>query len=167
MKSSLLKFRISSAHDERRAPSRRLQNEIRKSAELQSFLEVTESVEHALKQTPAGLVTPPSLHDSIMREVKNSLTERPERGAGISLFWRWVTVPGLAVVILLAIWLSHSHQVRPVPGHSFAQASEVLEMGQQMVTTLPASAVNPLASELQHLTDDLDRTGQFVLANLP
>jgi hypothetical protein len=167
MKSTLLKFRISSAHDERRTPSRGLQNQIRKSAELQSFLEVTESVEHALEQTPAGLETPPLLHDSIMRAVNNSRTERAEHGAGISLFWRWATVPGLAVVILFAIWLSHSHQVRPVAGQSFAQASEVLEVGQQMVTTLPASAVNPLASELQHLSQDLDRTGQFLLANLP
>jgi len=82
---------------------------------------------------------------------------------------RWVPVPVFAVMlVLVAVWVLQSPVRTPVQNaQPLAAAASALQLGDQMVRTMPTVVVAPLSDELERLNRDLDKTAQFLLASLP
>jgi hypothetical protein len=125
------------------------------------------ALDRALKETAPKVEAPASLHRSIMQAVRAA--DRPAAAQSQPTLLRWLPAPVLAVMLVLAaVWALRS-PVR-TPGQnakSLAAAGTALQLGDQMVRTMPAAMVAPLSDELDRLNRDLDKTAQFLLASLP
>jgi hypothetical protein len=161
------KARISAALDAGSKPSAWLRRSISGSDELRGFEQEMTALDRALKQTVPRPETPPSLHRSIMQAVQAANRPAPVRGEFALL--RWLPVPALAVLVLLAIWWVARGPVRPAAKdmQSLAAATTALDLGGQIAQDVPAAVVMPLSNELERLNRDLNNTAQFVLASLP
>ena len=125
------------------------------------------ALDRALKQTVPRPETPPSLHRSIMQAVRAA--NRPAPAPRELAVLRWLPVPALAVLVLLAVWWVARGPVKP-PVHdtqSLAAATTALDLGGQMAQAVPSAVVTPLSNELERLNRDLNNTAQFLLASLP
>jgi hypothetical protein len=125
------------------------------------------ALDRALKETAPKAEAPASLHGSIMQAVRAA--NRPAAAQRQPTMLRWLPAPALAVILLLvAFWVLHSPVRTPVQStRSLAAASTALQLGGQMVRSMPSAMVAPLSDEMARLSLDLDKTAQFLLASLP
>ena len=167
MKLWFTKIRISATLDAGRKPSAELRRSINGSDELQGFQQEMAELDRALKQTAPRPETPPSLHRSIMHAVRAADRPAPVRRELVVL--RWLPVPALAVMVLLAIWWVARGPVQPPvqDTQSLAAATTALDLGGEMARAVPSAVISPLANELEQLNRDLTNTAQFLLASLP
>jgi hypothetical protein len=84
---------------------------------------------------------------------------------------RWAPASTLAGLLILSVlWLNHRPPAPTTPALNANPQSltqDVLEVGEQMASTMPDALLAPLSEELQRLNRDLDQTGQFFLTSLP
>jgi hypothetical protein len=174
MKSWLLKFKISSALDDRKPLPPTLESAINRSEEARRFAADSKTLEQRLKQQLPKPQAPPSLHSGIMRSVR-AAAHAPEPDNQIS-WMRWIPVSALALLVVLgalaAIHFSPNHvsnstTAKPAPPPSLATAGSALELGSDMLRDAPAAAMSPLVAEARHLNTDLTNAKEFLLATLP
>lgn len=167
MKSWIAKLRISMALDADQPPSAGLRRRPSASAELRGIEQEMLALDRALKETAPRAEAPDSLHQSIMKAVRAA--NRPAAAPRQPSVVRWVPVPVFAVMlVLVAVWVLQSPVRTPVQNaQPLAAAASVLQLGDQMVRTMPTAVVAPLSDELERLNRDLDKTAQFLLASLP
>jgi hypothetical protein len=125
------------------------------------------ALDAVLKQTPPRVEAPASLHSSIMQAVRAARGSAPaHRPVTVQ---RWLPVPVLALLVLLfSVWVIHSPVRKPVQGaKSLVAASAALNLGDEMVRSMPPAMVAPLSEELTRLNRDLGKTAQFLFASLP
>lgn len=171
MKSWLLKFRISSALDDRKPLSPAMERAVNQSAEAHRFMADSKALDQSLEQQLPKLNAPASLHSSIMRKV-SAAANSPNAETQFS--WpRWIPASSLVLLVLLGVIAAI--QFSPNPGSRFksaespslAAAGSALEMGHNIMSEAPAAAVSPLTDEAQSLDRDLHGAEQFLLASLP
>src|SRR6185369_1000739 len=113
------------------------------------------------KREQPNLTAPPSLHASIMRELRSVQTE--DRPAAWLPVARWVTVSSLALIVFLlfgALTAKHFNQTltTDVQATSLASAGSMLQLGSTIVTEAPVAAVSPISEEIERLDRDLTAT---------
>jgi hypothetical protein len=167
MKLWFTKVRISAALDAGTEPSAWLRRSISGSDEVRGFEQEMAELDRALKQTVLRPETPPSLHGSIMHAVRAA--KRPAPARRELAVMRWLPVPALAALVLLAIWWVAYGPVKPPTQdtHSLAAATTALDLGGEMARAVPSVVITPLSNELDRLNRDLNNTAQFLLASLP
>jgi hypothetical protein len=161
------KARLSAALDAGQQPSAGLRRRLNGSPELRGFEQEMLALDRALKQTAPKPEAPVSLHRSIMQAVQAANCPADAQRESATL--HWARVPGLAVIIALALcWVLHGPMRQPAQtAQSLAAATTALEMGGQLARAVPTAVVAPLSDELERLNRDLDNTAQFLLASLP
>ena len=167
MKSWIAKLRISMALDADQPSSAWLRRRPSASAELRGIEQEMLALDRALKEAAPRAEAPGSLHQSIMQAVRAA--NRPAAAPRQPSMLRWVPVPVFAVMLVLGVlWVLQS-PVRPPAqtAQPLAAATTALNLGNQMVRTMPSAVVAPLSDELERLNRDLDKTAQFLLASLP
>jgi hypothetical protein len=167
MKSWIARLRISAALDADQPPSARLRRWPDASVELRAIEQEMVALDRALKETAPRAEAPASLHGSIMQAVRAA--DRPAAVPRQATVLRWVPVPVFAAMLLLvALWVLHTPVRTPVQNaQPIAAATSALQLGDQMVRTMPSAVVSPLSDELERLNRDLDKTAKFLLASLP
>jgi hypothetical protein len=174
MKSWLSKFKISAAldADDPQSPPNRERSD--KPDDVRTFAESVQSVDRALRNQPPAFKPPPDLHFTIMNEVRQAArcdSRSPRRGtSGFSL--RWLPVPGVAALALVAVWWllnrPASTPVRhPVTNSSSLEVGPALELGANATRDIPPVVVGPLSDELDRINTDLSNTAYFLLSSLP
>jgi hypothetical protein len=167
MKSWFVRWRVSAALDEGRAPWPWLRRWANRSRDLRTIEPEMIELDRALRRTVPRQEPPASLHHSVMHAVRASETRAPERRA--HAIPRWLPAPVLAAAAVAVIWLvSHQTVQQPVPdAQALSTATTALEAGGQFAEAAPAVVVAPLSDELQRLNQDLRNTAQFLLASVP
>ena len=166
MKSWIAKLRISMALDADQPSSARRHRKPSASAELRGMEQEMMALDRALKETAPRAEAPASLHQSIMQAVRAA--NRPAAAPRQPSVLRWVPVPVFAVMVVLGVvWMLQSPVRTVQTGQPLAAATTALQLGNQMVRTMPTAVVAPLSDEWERLNRDLDKTAQFLLASLP
>jgi hypothetical protein len=167
MKAWIAKLRISMALDADQPPSAWLRRKSSASAELRGIEQELMALDRALKETAPRAEAPASLHQSIMQAVRAA--NRPAAAPRQPNILRWVPVPVFAVMLVIGVlWVMQSPVRPPVQtAQPLAAATTALQLGNQVVRTMPTAVVAPLSDELARLNQDLDKTAQFLLASLP
>lgn len=167
MKTWFTSFRISAALDSGHKPSASLRMSINSSEEAQSFEQGMTALDRALRQERPKPQTPPGLHRSIMRAVREA--QRTQAAPRELAVLRWVAAPVVAALVVMAVWPALRGPGRPPAQgrQSLAAATTALELSSQLAQTVPPAVVAPLSDELERLNRDLDNTAQFILASLP
>ena len=166
MKSWIAKLRISMALDADQPSSARRHRKPSASAELRGIEQEMMALDRALKETAPRAEAPASLHQSIMQAVRAA--NRPAAAPRQPSVLRWVPVPVFAVMVVLGVvWMLQSPVRTVQTGQPLAAATTALQLGNQMVRTMPTAVVAPLSDEWERLNRDLDKTAQFLLASLP
>jgi hypothetical protein len=128
------------------------------------------ALDQALQSQLPKCEFPPSLHDSIMREVRNAARSSE---ASPVLWPRWVAISSFACVLMLGFFVAvhfsntPSGKVTQSDMRALDAAGSVLELGGNIVREAPDAAISPLQDEMQRMNHDLDRTKQFLIASLP
>ncbi|HZQ46391.1 MAG TPA: hypothetical protein VFC07_05220, partial [Verrucomicrobiae bacterium] len=170
MKSWLLKFRISSALDERKPLSPAVERAVKRSEAARRFMADSKTLEQRLKQPLPGPEISGSLHGSIMRAVSaaahaSKVETRFSRP-------RWIPVSSFVLLILLGVFVAiqfsakQGSKIKTAESPSLAAAGSALELGGAIVSEAPAAAMSPLTDEVQCLDRDLDGAERFLLASL-
>jgi hypothetical protein len=166
MKAWFAKLKISLSLDSRRPLPPALRQEIDRSEELRRFAEASACLDRALKDSSPNLETPHSLHNSIMRAVREA-----QRPLAVRHRWavrRWLPAPVLALgVVLGAWWLMHRPTAPRAQPVSLAAAASALDLSEQITQTMPVEVVAPLSDEWDRLNRDVTNTAEFLLASLP
>lgn len=171
MRTWFLKLRISATIDAGKPLSPGLQQKVARSPEAARFAETALSLDRVLGQSPAHPKAPDALHDTIMRAVR--ATERqPASRPTLAAPLRFAAAGAAAIgIVLLLAGLWPATPPSPPVGRpavqALAAAASAADLGQLVAQTVPASVVSPLADEFEHLSQDLDRTENFLLASLP
>ena len=166
MKSWIAKLRISMALDADQPSSARRHRKPSASAELRGIEQEMMALDRALKETAPRAEAPASLHQSIMQAVRAA--NRPAAAPRQPSVLRWVPVPVFAVMVVLGVvWMLQSPVRTVQTGQPLAASTTALQLGNQMVRTMPTAVVAPLSDEWERLNRDLDKTAQFLLASLP
>jgi hypothetical protein len=169
MKNLFAKFRLSNALDDKAAgplPDA-LGEKISDNPELRDFAQRTESLDRALRHSPAVPAADSSLHNSIMRAVRASELEPAPRFNPMTF---GLATAGLAMAVI-GIWLALRPATSGFPrqsnARSLAAAQAVIDMGSEISRSVPSSMVGPLTNELACVDHDIQDTTKFVLAMLP
>ena len=161
MNSWWIKFRISNALDSGKPLSASLRQKISADPELERFARRMQALRQPLRSLAPS---DPSLHDSIMRAVRDSSRREQQRRSPI-LSWlaASATVAALAVICLWVAW------PRPAqPGRtSLDGPAMVLEMSETMPAAIPSAVMAPLSNEWARVNHDVQHTTQILLASLP
>ena len=167
MKSWIARLRISAALDADQPPAAWVHRTPGGSAEVRGVEQEMMALDRALKESAPRTEAPTSLHHSIMQAVRAA--SRPVAAQRQPPVLRWIPVPVFAGLVLLVIlWVLHTPVRSPTQNaQSLAAATSTLQLGDQMVRSMPSAMVAPLSDELDRLNRDLDRTAQFLLASLP
>jgi hypothetical protein len=165
MKSWLAKFRISTALDSGEPLPAKLRQKIAADAELQHFVRRADALGRALRHQPPPSATP--LHDSIMRAVRESARRGQPRRAPVS-YWLTASAASAAVMAMGAVclWLA-LHRAAPGGAPSLDGPAMVLEMSEQMPSTVPLAMLAPLSDEWARVNRDLQHTTEVLLASFP
>jgi len=169
MKNWLGKFRISNSLDSR-GQQRGLSSAPANDADLWEFRARMIGLESELRKTPPWQAdVPPMLHASVMarvRELKPSL--QPAEGV---LVWRLAA--GLTAAVIVAVVLLIWTPQPPVQNSSryseqaLAAANTTVETANRLPVSAPGMLAAPLSAELAGLNQDVQRTAQYMLANIP
>src|SRR5208337_3373483 len=107
---------------------------------------------------------PATLHGSIMAGIRAAQPSHVSRPAWLA--WQWLAPAGIAALVVAgAVWFPHRHVSQTGPG-SVPPLATAFE-GASLAPAIPTDLTAPLSDDRAHLNADLDRTGQFLLANLP
>ena len=173
MKSWLKKFQISAALDETRS-SEHAPKPATRQDELGQFEAALHHLDHQLKNARPADASPDDLHAAIMRRVRNVARDQENRPTRTVINWRWLTAPGLAVLVGLGLWLAVPEKKLEPPAmassesvRSLAPAAATLEMTRAVVQNAPAAALAPMEKEITLLRSDARRVMDLVFASLP
>jgi hypothetical protein len=171
MKSWLIKFRISSALDDREPLPPAVRAAMTRSEEARRFAENSRALDQALKSQWPRPGASASLHASIMRAVRagaHAPVTEPHPA------WpRWIPVTGLALLVFLGVFLAIHFSRHPGAKAQYAElpslaaASSALELGGSLIREAPAAVMSPLSDEMQRLERDWDNAKRFLFATLP
>jgi len=162
------KFRISNALD-KEGVSDSLLEKIEATAETRDFSRQMGNLDRALRDQPPLPSAPDTLHQSIMRAVRDSgrETHAPRRTSII-----WIS-SAAAAAAAICIWII----ARPTPQspppiasqgeQTLAAAQRAWDMSKEVSRTMPAAVVGPLSNELASVDQDVRDTTKFILATLP
>ena len=174
MKSWLKKFQISAALDETRSSERAPEPPVARPDELGQFAATLHRLDHQLKNARPADAAPDDLHAAIMRRVRNAARDQENRTTPRVINWRWLTAPGLAVLVGLGLWLAMPEKKSATPAlvsgdsaRSLAAAAATLEMTRAVVQNAPAAALAPMEKEITLLRSDARRAMDLVFASLP
>ena len=174
MKSWLKKFQISAALDETRSSERATEPPVAQPDELGQFAAALHHLDHQLKNARPADAAPDDLHAAIMRRVRNAARDQENRPTRRVINWRWLTAPGLAVLVGLGLWLAMPEKKSATPAlvssesaRSLAAAAATLEMTRAVVQNAPAAALAPMEKEITLLRSDARRAMDLVFASLP
>jgi hypothetical protein len=167
MKSWIARLRISAALDADQPPAAWSRHSTSSSVEGCGPEQEMIALDRALRETAPRAEAPASLHHSIMQAVRSASRPAPAQRQPTVL--RWLPAPVFAALVFaVALWALHSPVPTPVPeAQPLAAATTALQLGNQVVQTMPSAVVSPLSDELDRLNRDLDKTAQFLLASLP
>jgi hypothetical protein len=161
MKSWLAKFRISAALDAGKPLPESLRRKIAADPELERFARRTEALGRALRSVP---LPDPSLHDSIMRSVRNAARrEQPRR----SLAPSWLPAAAAAAALTIACVWATFHRPTPPSRESLDGAVMVFEESEQMLNTMPKMVMAPMYDEWARVDQDVQDTTHVLLASFP
>ncbi len=174
MKSWLKKFQISAALDETRSSERATKPAAARPDQLGQFATALHHLDHQLKNARPADAAPDDLHAAIMRRVRNAARDQENCTTRRVINWRWLTAPGLAVLVGLGLWLAVPEKKSAPPAlvsgdsaRSLAAAAATLEMTRAAVQNAPAAALAPMENEITLLRRDGRRALDLVFASLP
>ena len=174
MKFWLKKFQISAALDETRSSERAPEPSVARADELGQFAAALHHLDHQLKNARPADAAPDDLHAAIMRRVRNAARDQENRPTRTVINWRWLTAPGLAVLVVFGLWLAVPEKKPETPAmvssestRSLAAAAATLEMTRAVVQNAPAAALAPMEKEIALLRSDARRAMDLVFASLP
>jgi ferric-dicitrate binding protein FerR (iron transport regulator) len=161
MKSWLAKFRISSALDAGEPLPKSLRRAIAADPELELFTRRTERLGRSLRRPPLAEA---SMHDSIMRAVRDAAHQRqPRRAPRVG----WLAVSASAAALAVVCFLMGIHRPVQPGGKSLDGAVMVLEMSETMPETMPSMVMAPLSDEWARVDHQLQNTREVLLASFP
>jgi len=161
MKSWLSKWRISTALDAGKPLPESLRRKIAADPELERFTKRTQALVQTLRKLPPS---GPPLHDSIMRAVRDAARSKQSRRAPVL---SWLAASGV-VAALAAACLYVTYFRAKLPGKQALDGPVlVLEMSENMQTSMPSLVMSPLSNEWALVDHDLQDTKQVLLASLP
>ena len=174
MKSWIKKFQISAALDETRSSERATKPAAARPDELGQFAAALHHLDHRLKNARPADTAPDNLHAAIMRRVRNAARDQQNRTTRPMINWRWLTAPGLAMLVGLGLWLALPKKTPNAPAISSAErarslevAASTLAMGRSAAQTVSAAALAPMEKEMTLLRSDARRAMDVVLSSLP
>jgi hypothetical protein len=169
MMTLLTKFRLSNALDDKSGPiPASLAKQIDSCPDLREFAQSTAALESALKKSIDVPVADETLHRSIMRAVRATAMEPPQKRAPLGLRLG-VALGGLAALaVCLAVrppWDGVRAQSSDAQKNAVAQV--VQEIDGALSHPVPVRVVAPLSNEWASVDHDIRNTTQFILASLP
>ena len=168
MKSWFKKFQISAALDATRSSERAAA----RPGEISQFEAALHHLDHQLKNARPADAVPDDLHEAIMCRVRNAARKPETRAARPIFHWRWLTAPGLAVLVGLGLWLAgHENKPEILPlassENSRSLAAAATEITRAVVQNAPTTALAPMENEINLLRRDARRALDLVFASLP
>ena len=126
-------------------------------------------IEASLRASRPRFEVPDDLREEIMRQVRaTSRLPAPPPPARSFHIWRWLAVPGAAVIVVFALLTNHKSSLNyRGPEASLRAASQVLGTEERIAGEFTAAMVGPLNEELNRIDGDIKRAAEHLLASLP
>jgi len=162
MKNWLAKFKISAALDSE-TPSGSLGQAGGRSEDVMHFERSMRALDRRLKAARPAVEIPAGLHGSVMRSLRKT-ARSPEKWPW-RLVLRWLTVPGLALLIAAAYWLSSTGSAPP--STALDGVVVTLDEGHELTQRAPGALLSPLSEEMDSLNRDLRSAVEHLVASVP
>ena len=127
-------------------------------------------IEASLRASRPRFEVPGDLREEIMRRVRvTSRLPAPPPPARSFHIWRWLAVPGAAVIVVFALLTNYKSSVNNNrgPEASLRAASQVLGTEERIAGEFTAAMVGPLNEELNRIDGDIKRAAEHLMASLP
>jgi hypothetical protein len=126
-------------------------------------------IEASLRASRPRFEVPGDLREEIMCRVRaTSRLPAPPPPARSFHIWRWLAVPGAAVIVVFALVTNYKSSLNSKgPEASLRAASQVLGTEERIAGEFTAAMVGPLNEELNRIDGDIKRAAEHLLASLP
>ena len=176
MKTWWKNYKISCARDEHSGLAQREASRPGSAPEDEDFARALEHLDAQLRQPVPSPATPPGLHSSVMRSVRQA-SNRPQPESFLRPIYGLAFLrPALAMLAVAGlVWwfmprVANRELVREEAPTSFVLATvsqNTLQAGKRMAQVGPAAVLGPLEREMALLESDVRKAAQFAIATLP